>query len=130
MVRNQALHVQHSFSLGSDTASSRSRSLVNTSYYKYLAVTFCSSSIPLEYIDPGGEAQHGKKAHMLDCDGDIAAWRVGGKHVRLQLPLFTSILTTSAMYTDELWSVHPRSAAQRRMTAQKHSKFLRQLIRV
>ena len=53
-----------------------------------------------------------------------------GKHVRLQLPLFTAIVTTSAMYAGELWGVHPRSAAQRRMTAQKHSKFLRQLIRV
>ena len=30
------------------------------------------------------------------------------------------------MYAGELWGVHPRSAAQRRMTAQKHSKFLRQ----
>ena len=53
-----------------------------------------------------------------------------GKHVRLQLPLFTAIVTTSAMYAGDLWGVHPRSAAQRRMTAQEHSKFLRQLIRV
>ena len=39
-------------------------------------------------------------------------------------------LHLSAMYAGELWGVHPRSGAQCRMTAQKHSKFLRQLIRV
>ncbi len=53
-----------------------------------------------------------------------------GKHVRLRLPLYMSIVTTSAMYAGDLWGVQPRSAAQRRMTAQQHSKFLRQLIRV
>ncbi len=44
LVRNQALPVQHSFSFGSDTASSLS--LVNTTHYKYLAATYCSSGNP------------------------------------------------------------------------------------
>ena len=53
-----------------------------------------------------------------------------GKHVHLKLLLFTAVVTTSVtyFYASSGVGVHPRSAAQRHMTAQKHSKFLRQLI--
>ena len=67
---------------------------------------------------------------MLDCGGAIVAWRVASMFACMQLPFFTTIVATLAMYAGESWGVHPHPAAQRRMTAQKHSKFLRQLIRV
>ena len=123
LVRNRPLPEQHSFSFGSDTASI---CLVNTSHYKYLGVTFCSSGNPSDYMPAARHNMVGAYAGLRRRYCGLAC----GKHVRLQLPLFTAIVTTSAMYAGELWGVHPRSAAQRRMTAQKHSKFLRQLIRV
>ncbi len=42
-----------------------------------------------------------------------------GKHVRLQF--FSAIVTSAAMYSGELWGVHPRTAAERGRTAQKHT---------
>ena len=51
LVRNRPLPEQHSFSFGSDTASI---CLVNTSYYKYLGVTFCSSGNPSDYMPAQG----------------------------------------------------------------------------
>ena len=96
LVRNRPSPEQHSFSFGSDTAS---KCLVNTSHYKYLGVTFCSSGNPSDYMPAARHNMVGAHAGSRQRYCGLAC----GKHVRLQLTLFTAIVTTSAMYAGELW---------------------------
>ena len=111
LVRNRPLPEQHSFSFGSDTASICP---VNTSRYKYPGVTFCSSGNTSDYMPA---ARHNMVGAYICWIAAALLWVGVRQACSPAVAALHRIVTTSAMYAGELWRVHPRSAAQRRMTA-------------
>jgi hypothetical protein len=53
-----------------------------------------------------------------------------GANVRLQLSFFDAIVTSTALYAGELWGCHPRTRAERKRTAPKHCRYLRNFLRL
>jgi hypothetical protein len=118
--RGSERHVPlHTPSLGSAT-------LDNVDSYKYLGVHFRSIGSPSHYMvaarDRIGGAcyvPHSKYCGLF-CGADV----------RLQLSFFMVIVTSTALYTGEMWGCHPRTRAERKRTAPKHCKYLRSFLRL
>jgi len=81
----------------------------NTEPYKYLGVHFSNTGNPSDYMPQARRTVAGSYSSMRQRYCGLAC----GKHVRLQLQLFSAIVTSAAMYCGELWGVHPRTAAER-----------------
>jgi hypothetical protein len=53
-----------------------------------------------------------------------------GANVRLQLSFFNAVVTSTALYAEELWGYHPRTRAEQKRITQKHCKYLRSFLRL